>query len=124
MVKDKDGNTVAVGDDGKFTMPEGGVTVEVGFKEKQNNEYAIVISKVPHGVVSCEVQSAVEGSRIQLTALPDNGSHLDKLTVRTADGKIVVVNSDNSFVMSRSRVVITGRFVVDGSPHSGYWICK
>ena len=120
-VTDKDGNSVPVSDDNSFTMPEGGATVTVTFKDKEET-FDIVIASVPHGRVVCDIAKALPGTNVSLTATPDANYHLDKITVLDAHGVALPVSADGTFLMPHSAVTIRGRFVMDGAAH--FWNCQ
>ena len=76
---------------------------------KKIEAYSITLASVEHGNISANVQEAVEGANIILTATPDEGYELDYWMVTAADGSFVTV-TDNQFVMPASNVTVSATF--------------
>ena len=77
--------------------------------EVPESNYAVQIPSSVGGVVSSDVQFAKSGDSVKLTAKPDSGYMLDKLTVTDEDGEDVKVTL-NSFTMPAKAVTVTATF--------------
>ena len=82
---------------------------------KKIEAYSITLASVEHGSISANVEEAVEGANIILTATPDEGYELDAWTVTDAANNIIPV-TDNQFVMPASNVTVGATFVYVGEP--------
>lgn len=78
-------------------------------KEDQASQFNIIVSEMENGVVSADVDKAVEGAIVTLVVTPDSGFELKSLTVMDASGQAVEVN-DNMFEMPASDVSIAAEF--------------
>ncbi len=78
--------------------------------------YSITLASVEHGSISANVEEAVEGANIILTATPDEGYELDAwLVTDAANNPIEVVG--NQFVMPASDVTVSASFTFIGVPY-------
>ena len=103
--------TVTVSSNGTFTMPSYAVTVSATFVQN-NNYYDITLGAVSHGSISANLQSALSGSTITLSATPASGYSLYSWYVfKTGDMNTTVNVSDNSFVMPAFNVTVMATFV-------------
>ncbi len=103
--------TVTVSNNGTFTMPGYAVTVSATFVQN-NTMYHIALGTVSHGSISANVQSALSGSNITLTATPASGYSLYSWYVfKTGDMNTTVNVSGNSFVMPAFNVTVMATFV-------------
>ena len=88
IVKDENGNEIEVtkNEDGTYTyeQPEGDVTVEVIFKDR---EYDVEIIEPKGGLVAVDVESPKMGDEVIITIIPDAGKEVEKVIVKDADGK-------------------------------------
>ena len=83
---------------------------------KKIEAYSITLASVEHGSISANVEEAVEGANIILTATPDEGYELDAWTVTdAANNPIEVVG--NQFVMPASDVTVSASFTLVGVPY-------
>lgn len=90
--------------DGKFTMPDGDVTVVVTFGKKPT--YAITVAEAENGTVTVNQETAYEGDTVTVTAVPDKGYVLKEITVN--DGAVAV--TDGKFVMPGEAVTVAASF--------------
>ena len=91
-----------------FKMPASKVIVTATFKL---STYGITITAPTNGTVKANVSKAKMGDEVTLTITPKSGYELEKLTVKDAAGKEVVV-ADNKFTMPASNVTVTASFRV------------
>ena len=70
-------------------------------KEDQASQFNIIVSEMENGVVSADVDKAVEGAIVTLVVTPDPGFELKSLTVMDASGQAVEGN-DNMFEMPQN----------------------
>ena len=79
------------------------------------NTYTISTSATENGSVSVSPKSASEGSTVTITAAPDTGYRLDKLTVTDKHGNEVSLidngNGTYTFTMPASQVSISASFI-------------
>lgn len=76
--------------------------------------YFVALERAENGSLSANYSYCRAGRTVQLTATPDKGYVLSRLTVTDEDGKAVEVAADNSFVMPAKRVTVAARFRADG----------
>lgn len=74
--------------------------------------YAISIASEKNGKTTTDVTADEEGSRIFITATPNEGCTLESLTVTTTGGEAVELTG-NSFLMPASAVKVTATYKVD-----------
>ena len=112
VVKDKDGQEINVGEDNTFKMPASDVTVTATFKktEQTSVEYKITVNEPENGTVTSDRKTAKKDEIVTLTAKPNEGYDLDKLTVKDKDGQEVNVGEGNTFIMPASDVTVTATF--------------
>ena len=107
--------TVTVSSNGTFIMPGYAVTVSATFVQN-STMYNIALGTVSHGSISANVQSALSGSNITLTATPASGYSLYSWYVfKTGDMNTTVNVSNNSFVMPAFNVTVMATFVQGGA---------
>lgn len=106
-----DGLTI---DDNKFTMPDRDVTIKAIFEPIS---YAISLENGSGGTLVCDVEKAIAGREVTVTATPSHGFVLDSLTM---NGKAVSVDSDGryTFTMPSSAVKFVATFKNDGKASS------
>lgn len=73
-------------------------------------EYTITVQKPENGTASASAVKAAAGAKVTVTATPSAGYELDKITVTGADGSVVKVANDNSFIMPAGNVTVTVTF--------------
>lgn len=73
-------------------------------------EYTITVQTAENGTVTASAAKAAAGTKVTVTATPAEGYELDKITVTGADGSVVKVASDNSFIMPAGNVTVTVTF--------------
>jgi len=95
-----------------FRMPASDVTVTATFKkaEQTTEEYKITVNEPENGTVTSDRKTAKKDEIVTLTAKPNEGYDLDKLTVKDKDGQEVNVGEDNTFKMPASDVTVTATF--------------
>lgn len=105
------GTTVSVSTNGTFTMPAYAVTVSASF-ERDNTQYAISTAATSHGTVSASTPTALAGTTVDLTIVPDDGYQLSALYVyKTGDMNITVpVGTDHRFTMPAYNVTVSATF--------------
>ena len=110
IVKDSTGQKVQVNNN-SFTMPKGDVTVTATFVEDPDvMGYRVNISEnIENGSVIASPTSAKEGEKVTLTATPNEGFELGKITITDAQGGTIELK-DNSFTMPASSVTVTATF--------------
>ena len=115
----KDGNNQDVElNDNKFTMPASDVTISATFERISNQKYFLEIE--PSIYYNIELISPNEeqlernqgkisaGTRVVLSCdIWNNGYELKSWNVMDANGNRITVNSDNSFIMPNSNVIIS-----------------
>lgn len=80
------------------------------WKADKAEEYTITVQKPENGTASASAVKAAAGAKVTVTATPSAGYELDKITVTGADGSVVKVASDNSFIMPAGNVTVTVTF--------------
>ena len=107
IVTDGNGQTVeSTGN--QFTMPAGNVNISASFTK---SSYKIDYQTPQHGTVQVP-KTANPGDTVTITANPNEGYKLDKITV-TANGQQVTVEN-NSFKMPKADVYVTVTFTKAG----------
>ena len=103
--------TVTVSTNGTFTMPSYAVTVSASFVEN-TQYYTITKGTISHGDININHPSALSGTTINLTAIPDNGYSLYSWYVyKTGDMNTTVEVNNNSFTMPAFNVTVIATFV-------------
>lgn len=80
------------------------------WKADKAEEYTITVQKPENGTASASAAKAAAGVKVTVTATPSAGYELDKITVTGADGSVVKVANDNSFIMPAGNVTVTVTF--------------
>ena len=95
-----------------FRMPASDVTVTATFKKAEQTpvEYKITVNEPENGTVTSDRKTAKKDEIVTLTAKPNEGYDLDKLTVKDKDGQEVNVGEGNTFIMPASDVTVTATF--------------
>ena len=83
--------------------------------------YSITLASVEHGSISADVEGAVEGTTIILTATPEEGYELDYWNVTDAQGNLITV-TENQFEMPASNVTVSAAFVYVGVFEQKYYL--
>lgn len=114
--------TVTVKDDGTIDLPtnaSGEISLDnVQFVEVQT--YTITVETAENGTVTTEPKdSAAAGAKVTVTAKPDTGYKLNKITVTDASGAAVTLARDNTFTMPSSNVTVAATFTKNGSTSGG-----
>ena len=93
-------------------MPASDVTVTATFKKVEQTpvEYKITVNEPENGTVTSDRKTAKKDEIVTLTAKPNEGYDLDKLTVKDKDGQEVNVGEGNTFIMPASDVTVTATF--------------
>ena len=112
VVKDISDLNVVLDEDNTFKMPGSDVTVTATFKkaEQTTEEYKITVNEPENGKVTSDKKTAKKDEEVTLTAKPNEGYDLDKLTVKDKDGQEVNVGEGNTFIMPASDVTVTATF--------------
>lgn len=110
-VKKANGDSVVVGSNHAFTMPDANVTVTAAFvlEDTPKTSYIITYGTTANGTV-LGAASAFNDDVVQLTVTPVNGYRLSALTVTKAGGGSVVVGLNYAFVMPEADVTVTALF--------------
>ena len=108
-VIDGNGQPVTV-TDGKFTMPESGVTVTVTFKAIA---YSVSVTTPENGTLSANPTKAKKGSTVTVAATPAEGYKLIRVTVTDGNGNEIILGADNTFAMPGSDVTVAATFALD-----------
>lgn len=123
-VTDADGNKVSLSRSGydryTFVMPASDVTVKAAFgwaapsSGGTQTDYAVVLAGADNGTVSSSHRDAGYGTTVTVTAVPDEGYVLEKLTVTDADGKTLPLigkgDGKYAFSMPASKVTVEASF--------------
>ena len=103
--------------DGKysFSMPASDVAVSATFREKL---YSVWTQTVDHGYISANPNTNIKaGYKVTITANPDPGYKLEKITYNDNNGQEQTINppaaGDITFTMPAYSVALTGHFVDD-----------
>ena len=83
--------------------------------------YSINLANVEHGSISANVEEAVEGDLISLTATPDDGYEFDYWVVTDASNHTIAV-TENQFVMPASNVTVSAVFAYVGVFSQQYYL--
>ena len=113
VVVDAANNPIPV-TDGKFTMPQSEVFVAGVFSAIN---YNIVLGAAANGSVTASAQTATVGTKVTLTATPDNGYKLAGLVVKDSNGASVPTREEEGaikFTMPAQSVTVTATFSVNG----------
>ena len=108
-VIDGNGQPVTV-TNGKFTMPESGVTVTVTFKAI---EYSVSVTTPENGTLSANPTKAQKDGTVTVTATPAEGYKLIRVTVTDGNGNEIILGADNTFAMPGSDVTVAATFALD-----------
>ena len=111
------------GENYEITYADGVLTISRASSSSGSTTYAVnTPSKVENGTISVSPKNARSGNTVNITATPDNGYELSKLTVTDANGKELKVtdagNGRYTFTMPASKVEITASFVKAGNTDS------
>lgn len=116
-----------------FTMPDNDVFVVAQFvKSGDSNEnggvsnnnsgntqyYSVTINDTENGVVSASRETAAKGTTVFLTAVPDPGYVLERITVTTSSGQTIKIAEENgkySFSMPSCKVSVSATFVKEAA---------
>ncbi len=91
----------------QFTMPESAVTVTATFITGLN----VTLVPVTNGTISADPTCALQGTTINLTAIPATGYVFDSWVVyKTGDANTTVTITDNSFTMPNYPVTVSAVF--------------
>ena len=105
--------TLSVSQNGTFTMPGFDVTVSATFAPN-NTYYAIATGATLHGSISLSASSALSGTVVGLSALPEAGYGLYAWYVfKQGDMSLTVPVTNGSFVMPAFDVTVMATFVLN-----------
>lgn len=94
------------------------ITVTASYRDKTAAKYTITSATAANGSFTVSPASeAAAGDTVTVTATPDEGYMVDKITVSKADNTTVTV-TNSSFVMPAEAVTITVTFKETGAPTS------
>ena len=113
-------------DDYVITTPEDGILGENGydFYEKDGTtvakhvvlepeigtKYNITLAETEHGTATVSRKQAIEGRKIKVTATPDKGYEIDKITYTPEGETSIDITEDKSFEMPEANVTVTVTF--------------
>ncbi|MCH5175150.1 MAG: hypothetical protein J1F40_04635 [Prevotellaceae bacterium] len=102
-----------------------GLILTAKFAATGSADRTIKIADTENGKVEASVEKAKAGETVTLTVTPDEGCVLEELTVTDANGDVVNVSDDYTFVMPISNVTVTATFVketpvITGTVYEGY----
>ena len=111
----------------QFTMPESAVTVTATFITGLN----VTLAPVTNGTISADPTCVLQGTTINLTAIPATGYVFDSWVVyKTGDANTTITITDNSFTMPNYPVTVSAIFnevmttdVTIGSGNSSKNVC-
>ena len=90
-----------------------------GFFSSSGWTYAVSAPSSKNGDVTVSLKNASKGDRVTITATPDKGYELDKLTVKDASGNNLKLtdmgNGKYTFIMPASKVTVEGSFKAAGA---------
>lgn len=78
--------------------------------------YTVTVKPAKHGEVTASVATASEGDKIELTATPNEGYELSKLTYTDDAGTKTDVTEEKGFTMPASNVVVSAQFAAEPEP--------
>ena len=125
------GTTYAPGSE--FIMPEADVTFTAVWKQDSNGggggggggtvttTYPVNITAPTNGSLTADKKAAEQGTTITITATPNQGYSLGKITVVDKDGKEIAVTAKDgvyTFTMPASAVTVSASFQQNGSKPS------
>ncbi len=98
---------------GNVTLAKGAtLSGNVDFGEGKEVSYAVTVDTTKNGTVTVDKEVAKEGEVVTVKTTAKKGYKLDKLVVKTQDGKELKV-TDGKFTMVASQVTVTATFVVE-----------
>ena len=112
---------ITIGDGLVITEPENGRISDDGrFIVDQNHNratsatiepvYAITLAKTTNGKASLSAKKAKAGAKVKVTATPDKGYILDKMTYTDKDGKTTAIPSSGEITMPASDITVNVTF--------------
>lgn len=121
-----DGQAVSIADQGNgvytFTMPASDITVNATFRPESGTEttYKVTIQDSKNGKVTVPQTSYTVGSKVILTAVPDKGYKLDKITAVDSKNQTIKLKKQKdgtyTFEMPANDVTIKASFKTTGKP--------
>ena len=85
--------------------------IEWGLCNADDTEYTItLVQPVAGGTIAADLEKAVYGTTVTLTATPAEGMQLDAWDVKDADENIISVSRAGKFTMPASNVTVTATF--------------
>ena len=119
-----DGQAVSIADQGNgvytFTMPASDITVNATFRPESGTEttYKVTIQDSRNGKVTVPQTSYTVGSKVILTAVPDKGYKLDKITAVDSKNQTIKLKKQKdgtyTFEMPANDVTIKASFKTTG----------
>ena len=109
--EDKEVVSIPVVNASSGSTPSG---IPSGIGSSTGTQYNITVGKTENGTISV-ASKAAKGDTVTVTATPDSGYKLDKITVVTTSGTDVTVTG-NTFVMPGYSVTVTATFVEGTEP--------
>ena len=88
---------------------------------KKITVYSINLADVEHGSISADVEEAIEGTIVTLTATPNVGYEFDHWSVTDTENNTIEV-TDNQFEMPSSNVMVSAVFVYVGVFSQQYYL--
>jgi hypothetical protein len=94
-----------------FVMPDEDVAVRAIFEATAPGEHAIIVTYTGNGVASANVNAAIQGTEITLTAKPDTGNRFVRWEVRSGDITLSsTTNATATFIMPDEDVTVRAVF--------------
>ncbi len=85
--------------------------IEWGLCNADDTEYTItLVQPVAGGTIAADLEQAVYGTTVTLTAIPAEGMQLDAWDVKDADQNVIAVNRAGKFTMPAANVTVTATF--------------
>ena len=98
----------SAGDEGEETR----VCTRCGEQETRKiaKRFTITIKEAEHGTVTVSEEAAEEGAFVTVTAVPDSGYAVEKVTLTTEDGVARDITADMSFLLPAVNVTVEANF--------------
>ncbi len=120
--KTKSGTAVTLSGDGNtrtFTMPAENVTVSATFTATAEPTYTVTVGTIENGTVTANPTSAVKGTSVTLTAVPNDGYELSTIEAKTESGTSVTLWGDGNtrtFTMPAENVTVSATYTATAEP--------
>lgn len=93
-----------------FVMPSAPIMVMAEFEDISAGAYTVAVGTITGGNITANPVSAVSGSSISLTIVPNSGKQLKAGSLKYNDGTQEVAITGTSFTMPAANVMVTAEF--------------